>query len=281
MKERLPIDCKYEFTAINPCTGNIHTHMDGVVFLAHDQAFQIMVASYPSICEALGADPGQIAGAKGLVRRILAYGREVLTKVPDVSNTCEVQRDLFISDDETSPPELRDPKPAEDLAYPAPRITEQDVEGAIVNEAYWVFPDTTVTVCCLTLKNGFNVIGYSAAVSPENFNAEKGEQVAREEALNEVWQLEGYLLKEKLYQESLPSVLEEEPQTTWLERAQSELAALTDRAAKLQRFTQSEEYRALEEPDRYDLNCQLEAMVRYHSALQSRISRHSADTLRQ
>lgn len=36
-------------------------------------------------------------------------------------------------------------------------------------EAYYVFPGTTLTVCALTLRNGFQVVGESAAASPENF----------------------------------------------------------------------------------------------------------------
>jgi hypothetical protein len=50
----------------------------------------------------------------------------------------------------------------------------------------------------LTLKNGFNVIGESAAASPENFKEEIGKQIAYENARNKIWALEGYLLKQRL-----------------------------------------------------------------------------------
>jgi hypothetical protein len=80
----------------------------------------------------------------------------------------------------------------------APRLTPSDITEAITSAAYYVFPGTTLTVCCLTLKNGFNVIGESAAASPENFKEEIGKQIAYENARNKIWALEGYLLKQRL-----------------------------------------------------------------------------------
>jgi hypothetical protein len=80
----------------------------------------------------------------------------------------------------------------------APRLTPADIDAAIVKADYYVFPGTTLTVCCLTLKNGFNVTGESAAASPENFNEEIGQKIACENARQKVWALEGYLLKDKL-----------------------------------------------------------------------------------
>lgn len=81
----------------------------------------------------------------------------------------------------------------------APRLKPTDIDDAIVDQAYYQFPGTTVTVCCLTLKNGFNVVGHSAAASPENFNREIGKQVAFTDARNKIWELEGYLLRERLH----------------------------------------------------------------------------------
>lgn len=81
----------------------------------------------------------------------------------------------------------------------APRLNPAHIDAQIVDEDYHVFPGTTVTVCCLKLRNGFNVTGESAAVSLSNFNAETGRKVARENARDKIWMLEGYLLKEKLH----------------------------------------------------------------------------------
>lgn len=80
----------------------------------------------------------------------------------------------------------------------APRLCPQDIDAAIVSETFTVLPSGRVTVCELTLRNGFTVRGESAVISIENFSAEIGRKVARENARNKVWELEGYLLKERL-----------------------------------------------------------------------------------
>lgn len=80
----------------------------------------------------------------------------------------------------------------------APRVTTADLEAAIAYEAYYVFKDSQLTVCCLTLRNGFTVLGESACASPENFDAGIGQRVARENAKQKLWPLLGYALKDKL-----------------------------------------------------------------------------------
>lgn len=80
----------------------------------------------------------------------------------------------------------------------APRLTPALIDAAIVSEQYHVFPGTTMTVCALSLRNGYIVIGESAAASPENFDEAIGRKIARENARNKIWALEGYLLREKL-----------------------------------------------------------------------------------
>lgn len=80
----------------------------------------------------------------------------------------------------------------------APRLNPDMIDAAIGSEQYHVFPGTTMTVCALTLRNGYIVTGESAAASPENFDAAIGRKIARENARNKIWALEGYLLREKL-----------------------------------------------------------------------------------
>ena len=80
----------------------------------------------------------------------------------------------------------------------APRLTPTDIDNTIVSSQYYVFPNTTVTVCCLTLRNGYNVTGESAAASPANFDQSIGQKVAFDNARNKIWSLEGYLLREQL-----------------------------------------------------------------------------------
>ena len=80
----------------------------------------------------------------------------------------------------------------------APRITPDQVDAAIAGEEYHVFGGTTLTVCCLSLANGFTVTGESACASPENFNAELGRKIARDNARQKIWTLEGYRLRSEL-----------------------------------------------------------------------------------
>lgn len=80
----------------------------------------------------------------------------------------------------------------------APRLTPDHIDNTITDEDFHVFPGTTVTVCLLTLRNGFTVVGESACASPENFDEELGRKIARDNARNRIWQLEGYLLRQRL-----------------------------------------------------------------------------------
>lgn len=84
----------------------------------------------------------------------------------------------------------------------APRLTPATLDQKITRELYHVFPGTTLTVCCLVLENGFTVTGQSAAVSPENFDEEIGQKIARAEARDKIWQLEGYLLRQRLHEQA-------------------------------------------------------------------------------
>jgi hypothetical protein len=101
----------------------------------------------------------------------------------------------------------------------APRVTPQDIEANIASEHYFtasqgvglppvegvdyipprgVGPLDLLTFCVLVLRNGFTVTGESACASPENFDAELGRKIARTNAVNKVWPLMGYALRNKL-----------------------------------------------------------------------------------
>lgn len=85
-----------------------------------------------------------------------------------------------------------------DKGLNAPRLTPELIDATIKKVEYHVFQNTCLTVCCMTLQNGFTVTGESACVSPKNFNKEIGEKIAFDNARNKIWVLEGYLLKQKL-----------------------------------------------------------------------------------
>lgn len=106
----------------------------------------------------------------------------------------------------------------------APRITPADIEANIISEHYFTaesgataedadsvniwhcgmdygkekIPLSLLTFCVLVLRNGFTVTGESACVSPENFDADIGHKVARQNAVNKIWPLMGYAFKERL-----------------------------------------------------------------------------------
>lgn len=113
----------------------------------------------------------------------------------------------------------------------APRLTPDDIQSAIFSEHYFtaehgiegamcalqlhqvfnevdtevgeIEPDrrslAMLTFCVIVLRNGFTVTGESACVSPENFDAEIGRKVARAKAIEKIWPLEGYLLRQRLH----------------------------------------------------------------------------------
>lgn len=56
-----------------------------------------------------------------------------------------------------------------------------------------------ITLCFITMENGFTVIGHSACADPSNFDADLGRKIAYENAFDQLWPLEGYLLKEDLH----------------------------------------------------------------------------------
>jgi len=87
----------------------------------------------------------------------------------------------------------------QDKGLNAPRLTPKDIDAQIVFEQYHVFENTTTTVCCLHLRNGYTVTGESAAVSMENFDKEIGRDVARKNAREKIWALEGYRLKQTMF----------------------------------------------------------------------------------
>ncbi|GAB0890429.1 Gp49 family protein [Escherichia coli] len=111
-------------------------------------------------------------------------------------------------------------KEIQDKGLTAPRITPQHIQSLISGEYYFTAEDGVqqamhkqdeltklvgphreiefLTFCVLVLKNGFTVTGESACASPENFDAEIGRKIARQNAVNKIWMLEGYLLKQKL-----------------------------------------------------------------------------------
>lgn len=83
----------------------------------------------------------------------------------------------------------------------APRVTEADVDAAIVGDTYTVLPDGRTTICTLTLDNGYTVRGEASCVCVENFDRALGEQYSYADARRRVWPLLGFRLADKLARE--------------------------------------------------------------------------------
>ena len=98
----------------------------------------------------------------------------------------------------------------------APRVTPADIDANIASEHYFTATEALVgqtrgpewqatpkeldllTFCVLVLRNGFTVTGESACASPENFDAEVGRKIDRQNAVQKIWPLMGYELRTKL-----------------------------------------------------------------------------------
>lgn len=79
------------------------------------------------------------------------------------------------------------------------KVTKEGMLAKVRDKKFTVLSDGRNTICELTLENGFVILGHSACADLANFSKEKGEQYAFEDALEKMWPLEGYLLKESLY----------------------------------------------------------------------------------
>lgn len=106
----------------------------------------------------------------------------------------------------------------------APRVTPADIEAEIAETFYFTAEEGVagavaamgtnseatvlvdvdehslglLTFCVLRLRNGFTVTGESACASPENFDAELGRKIARQNAVSKLWPLLGFRLRDKL-----------------------------------------------------------------------------------
>lgn len=79
------------------------------------------------------------------------------------------------------------------------KLTKEYLDGLVVKTEY--VHQGLLTICTITLKNGFQLVGTSACVSEDNFNAEIGENIAYKNAFEKLWELEGYLLKQRIYEQ--------------------------------------------------------------------------------
>lgn len=186
----------------------------------------------------------------------------------------------------------------------APRVTPADVEANISAEFYFTANDgiegsrargqlcairrddrmastatSLLTFCVLVLKNGFTVTGESACASPENFDAEIGRRIARQNAVAKVWPLMGYELRTRI-NEGRTTIADRTTQaaapTDFRDRVRAEAAELDERIQKLYASTEGVLFGALPSDEQVRLIEQLAAMERYSAVLADRIQAFAA-----
>lgn len=117
----------------------------------------------------------------------------------------------------------------------APRVTPADIEAEIASEHYFTAGEGVIgafaagefdsrgsdvvilrrdiastevikpslnllTFCVMVLRNGFTVTGESACASPANFDEEIGRKIARQNAVNKIWPLLGFSLRDAIHE---------------------------------------------------------------------------------
>lgn len=147
-----------------------------------------------------------------------------------------------------------------------PRVTPERIQEVIVGEEFHKLTPV-LTICVLTLANGFTVTGESACASPENYNEEIGNKIAKENAVAKIWPLEGYLLKQQIGKDPKARLGLAPYQCLVLD----EKEALDEKIERLKLFLDSENV-GPSEAERPLLEEQLSAMLRYSAALAARIS---------
>lgn len=106
----------------------------------------------------------------------------------------------------------------------APRVTPEDVEASIASEHYYTaehgiegavsrgelwarhaaeWPGDTpmpyITHCVIVMRNGHKIVGVdTGSVSNANFDPELARELARKDAVSQIWPLLGYALRERL-----------------------------------------------------------------------------------
>jgi len=195
----------------------------------------------------------------------------------------------------------------------APRITPASIQAAIAGEHYFTAAEAVMgqgqqpdlnsplwllTFCVLVLQNGFTVTGKSACASPENFDANIGRKVAFDDAFNQIWPLEGYLLKQQLHDRAVfdasPKTGSGQPQVdndhvapgceqfsdatiaanarpAHQQRVVTERDELADKISKLAGFLVTPTYQRLDDAEQTRLANQLDVMRLYCTVLGQRI----------
>lgn len=173
----------------------------------------------------------------------------------------------------------------------APRITPADMQANIVAEHYFSAAEGLggacdgykllnpvngglhlLTFCILVLRNGFTVTGESACASPENFDAEIGRKIARQNAEQKIWPMMGYELKQRLHDGSYVPPLATDGLPPHMQRVAAEKHQLDDKIGKLSAFFDTDIFKGLLAKQNELLTTQAGAMREYSGLLAERLA---------
>lgn len=168
-------------------------------------------------------------------------------------------------------------------------VTNESLVNKIKKVDYLQPEETTLTICIITVENGFTFRGESACADPNNFNKETGRHWAYKDAFSKLWMPEGYLLKEKMYQDSLDkwnNLFNSQklrgvypPHIQRMIKEFVELKETTEKASDFLAREQNEETRKtdISEEDWNDLKEQNIAQLAYLTALGRRLVKAKVD----
>lgn len=143
-----------------------------------------------------------------------------------------------------------------------PRVKPEDLEAQVKDVTF--LQDDRLTICVITTHNGFKLVGESACAHPDLYNEEIGQKIARANALNKLWPLLGYQLRDQLFVKD---------EATFVDCLKAEFAYVSDNVKKLRGFISSPSYLELAEDVRDDLKAQYEAMIPYMEILHKRLDK--------
>lgn len=171
----------------------------------------------------------------------------------------------------------------------APKVTPADIESEIVSEHYFTAEEGVLgaykangdvyvgtmpndlnakalpllTFCVLILRNGTKVVGINhGPVDPANLDLDYSRKDARDQAVEQIWSLLGFRLRDKLALESAPFEI----------RLQREFAEARDRHAKLFAYIHDDpRFLTLSEQHQGLLQRQENAMGQYVDVLELRL----------
>ena len=89
------------------------------------------------------------------------------------------------------------------------KVTKASIEARIAAVDFFVLPSSTVTICSITMVNGFRFQGENACIDPNEYDEQIGMQYAYDNAFNKIWEFEGYLRAERRFQREQPKIAEE------------------------------------------------------------------------